>query len=233
MLTPLQRLRPEFDPGPRPADGPDAAPGFEGAPGFEAALRGRPARLVRSDGVVVDLAVRRWHDPASDGDGWLLDRCRGAAIDLGCGPGRLVAALRDRRVPALGVDTSPTAERLCRRRGAPMVRRDVFAPQPAEGLWDHVLLADGNIGIGGDPVRLLCRAARLLAPGGTVLVETDPDPWMWWRGSARVRTGGGTGPPVPWACAGVDALVAGAGEAGLVRSDAVGGPRSFVELRRV
>ena len=55
-----------------------------------------------------------------------------------------------------------------------MVRRDVLGPLPGEGTWDHVLLADGNIGIGGDPLRLLHRAAHLLRPGGTVLVETDP-----------------------------------------------------------
>ena len=36
-----------------------------------------------------------------------------------------------------------------------MVRRDLFGALPGEGTWSHVLLADGNIGIGGDPVTLL------------------------------------------------------------------------------
>lgn len=202
------------------------------APGFDAALSGSTARLRRSDGVEVELAVARWHDPASEGDGWLLDRCSGAVIDLGCGPGRLVEALLGRRLPALGVDASAAAEALCRRRRAPMVRRDVFAPQPAEGCWDHVLLADGNIGIGGDPVRLLRRAAALLAPGGTVLVETDPDPGLWWRGSVQVCTADAEGAAVPWACAGADALTRLAPRAGLVRTGGLAGPRSFVELRR-
>lgn len=201
-------------------------------PGFDAALSGSTARLLRSDGVEVELAVARWHDRASDGDGWLLDRCTGAVIDLGCGPGRLVEALLGRRVPALGVDASVAAEALCRRRGVPMVRRDLFAPQPAEGHWDHVLLADGNIGIGGDPLRLLRRAARLLVPGGTVLVETDPDASTWWRGSVRVRTADADGTAVPWACAGADALTRLAPRAGLVRTGGHAGPRSFVELSR-
>ena len=33
---------------------------------------------------------------------------------------------------------------------------------------------DGSIGIGGDPVALLRRVGCLLAPGGQVLVETEP-----------------------------------------------------------
>ena len=52
--------------------------------------------------------------------------------------------------------------------------RSVFQPVPGEGGWDTVLLADGNIGIGGDPVALLTRCRELLAPAGRVLVELDP-----------------------------------------------------------
>jgi SAM-dependent methyltransferase len=186
--------------------------------------------LVRDDGVELDLDVRRWRWAAHGEDGWLLDRCHGPAIDLGCGPGRLVAALTARGIPALGVDVSAVAERLCRRRRAPMVRRDVFAPLPGERTWQHVLLADGNIGIGGDPLALLHRAARLLAPGGTLLVETDTVPDLLWRGTARLRTTTGTGTPLPWACAGADALVGLATTLGLRRTGHHRGARSFVQL---
>ena len=37
-----------------------------------------------------------------------------------------------------------------------------------------MLLADGNVGIGGDPDALLARCARLLHPLGRLLCETDP-----------------------------------------------------------
>jgi SAM-dependent methyltransferase len=196
---------------------------------FDAALWGAPARLLRSDGTEIVLAVRRWHADATRDDGWLLDRCTGPVVDLGCGPGRLVVALTHRGIPALGVDVSEAAVAQCRARGAAVLHRDLFAGLP--GRWQHVLLADGNIGIGGDPVRLLRRAAALLRPGGTVLVETDPDPTAWWSGTARVHTPEGAGPPLPWAVVGADALRAAAAAAGLEVSATQAGGRAFTELR--
>ena len=81
----------------RPVFATDVAPlGMSGSPGvqadlvpsfFDAALAGRSHRLVRADGVVLPLAVQRWQDDADGDDGWLLERCRGATLDLGCGPG--------------------------------------------------------------------------------------------------------------------------------------------------
>ncbi len=195
---------------------------------FDALLRGLPARMLRSDGVEVVLAVRRWHGEADAEDRWLLDRCAGPALDLGCGPGRLVVALARRGIPALGVDASPAAVALCRARGAAVLRRDLFAALP--GGWQHVLLADGNIGIGGDPVRLLRRVAELLRPGGTVLVETDPDPAAGWSGTAQVHTPDGAGPPLPWAVLGMDALREAAAAAGFRPTASHVGARSFSEL---
>ena len=112
-----------------------------------------------------------------------------------------------------------------------MLRRDVFGALPAAGRWQHVLLADGNIGIGGDPSRLLRRAAALLAPGGTLLVETDPEPRACWSGTARVCTRAGAGPPLPWAVVGAAVLRELAATVGLGVSATCAGPRSFAELR--
>ncbi len=197
---------------------------------FARALAGQHAELVRCDGGTARLDVDRWRGAAAGEDSWLLGRCRGATIDLGCGPGRLLEALAARGVPALGVDISPEAMSQCASRGVPAVYADVFTPLPGEGTWCHVLLADGNLGIGGDPVALLRRAAQLIAPAGTVLVELDPAEPGLWRGEARVRSRHAVTPPFPWASAGPSALPDLAARAGLLPSAFYRGVRQFVEL---
>lgn len=74
-------------------------------------------------------------------------------------------------VPALGVDVSATAVRLARRSGAPALHRDVFAPLPGTGRWHTVLLANGVVGLGGDPLRVLRRAGELLRRGGRCVID--------------------------------------------------------------
>lgn len=200
--------------------------------GFDAALAGGTSRLLFSDGSAVDLEVTRWGADASGDDAWLVDRCVGPTVDLGCGPGRLVTALAERGVPVLGVDESGVAATHCHRRRVTMLCQDLFAPLPTEGGWSHVLLADGNIGIGGEPARLLERAARLLRSGGTVLVEADTRAELIWQGQVRVCSNGIVGDPLPWAVVGLDVL-AGLGEAlGLVTTERHAGDRAFLELTR-
>jgi hypothetical protein len=104
------------------------------------------------------------------------------------------------------VDISAEAIRQARRRGAPAERADVFARVLGEGHWQHVLLVDGNIGIGGDPNRLLRRCAELLAPDGNLIVELDPPGAPSWIGDVRLRHRGRTSDRFPWAAVGIDDL---------------------------
>jgi hypothetical protein len=60
-------------------------------------------------------------------------------------------------MPVLGVDVSPAAVARAKGAGGAVLRRSVFDRLPAEGRWGTALLADGNIGIGGDPHALLRR----------------------------------------------------------------------------
>jgi SAM-dependent methyltransferase len=130
-------------------------------------------QLCDDQGRCQPMPLHAWHAPGLPGDQALLDRCRGATLDVGCGPGRLTAALTARSLPALGIDISAAAVELTRRRGGPALRVSVFGPLPAEGRWNTVLLADGNIGIGGDPGALLRRSRALLTAGGRVVLELD------------------------------------------------------------
>ena len=139
----------------------------------------------------------------------------GPTIDLGCGPGRLVADLIRRGVPALGVDQSATAVELARRSGAPALRRDVFDPLPGMGRWQTVLLADGNVGLGGDPTRVLRRAADLLRRGGLCIAEFDSAPSGVITRWVRLESARTVGPWFRWATVGVDSAPRIAGDAGL------------------
>ena len=63
--------------------------------------------------------------------------------------------------------TSPTPPSgRTRARGGSALLRDVFRTLPAEGRWRTLLLADGNIGIGADPVALLQPLPRAAEPAG-------------------------------------------------------------------
>lgn len=190
--------------------------------------------MLRADGRRQRLPVTRWMGTPDRADCVLLDACHGATVDVGCGPGRLTAALTARAVVALGIDTSATAVRMARHKGAAALRRSVFDPLPGESRWRHALVADGNIGIGGDPSALLRRLASLLAPGGTVLVETEP-PGIGVRQECvrLVRAGSPAGPSFRWAWVAADALDPLARAAGLLpRWSRSYDGRWFAELER-
>ncbi|MQA94314.1 MAG: SAM-dependent methyltransferase [Streptosporangiales bacterium] len=181
-------------------------------------------------GARVPLDAQRWLRPIA-GDEALLDRCAGPTLDVGSGPGRLVLALGERGVPALGIDITPHAVRLTRRAGGLALYRDVFGRVPGTGRWRRLLLADGNIGIGGDPAGLLRRVAEPLGPDGRALVELRPPGAPSRTDRVRLRGPAGAGPWFAWARVGVDdvpALVADAGLAVRERWSAAG--RYFATL---
>ena len=170
-------------------------------------------------GHALPLQVARWCGPPDAADEELLGRCRPPVLDIGCGPGRLTIALAERGIPVLGVDISRTAVARVHRAGACAIRRSVFDPLPGQGRWATALLADGNIGIGGYPDELLRRCARLLAPGGRLLVEVEREDIDERMTAWLEHADGRRGPVFPWARLGVSALLRLAAAAGLTLVD--------------
>ena len=177
------------------------------------------ARNLRGD--VRQLPMTRWiggsditvHDRRADEH--VIGLCSpNPTLDLGCGPGRFTAALQLRGRAALGVDSSGAAVEMTRLRGGVAVRGDLFGPLPAEGCWEQILLLDGNIGIGGDPVRMLRRAAELLATGGIIIVEIEHTVAASHE-VLRWETENHVGPWFPWSRISSTALGDIAGAAGL------------------
>lgn len=230
-MLPLTRPAPA-----RPSDPPAAAP-RPVPPGrllahwlSTAADQDLQPRLLRlSDGRLVPLDVARWSGPVGAADESMLARATGPVLDVGCGPGRLTAALHRRGVEVLGLELLPDVPVLARAAGAPLQVGDVFEPLP--GGWGTVLLADGNVGIGGDAGRLLRRVAGLLAPGGRVLCELLP--YGDSTGPVRLEGLGVTSAWFGWALPGRRTLPALADAAGLaVREDWQCEGRVFAELVR-
>jgi 2-polyprenyl-3-methyl-5-hydroxy-6-metoxy-1,4-benzoquinol methylase len=203
---------------------------------FEQALDGT-AKVVATgiDGRAVPSLseLDRWRAAADEVDQLALSRCEGPVLDVGCGPGRIVTALAERGIPALGVDISARAVSLTTSRGASALRRPVQAPLPGEGRWGSVLLMDGNIGIGGKPAELLRRCAELVRPDGLILVEADPDDDL--DDSAPIVLRSSTGrhsTPLPWARVGTRALLRHAHTARLLPTeDWRAGHRAFLAFR--
>ncbi|MDN4161656.1 methyltransferase domain-containing protein [Nocardioides abyssi] len=194
---------------------------------FASALRGQPCAVVGLGEEPEPLPVASWTAEADDDDRAILAHCHGPTLDIGCGPGRMAAALSDLGHVVLGIDVVHEAVGQTRDRGVDALRRDVLADRlPGEGLWLTALLADGNIGIGGDPEALLARAAALLGRGGRVVVELAGPGVRRSSAWARLQCDGALSRPFRWAVLGVDDVAEVAASAGLeVRETAEHGGR--------
>ena len=181
---------------------------------FADALHGSPTVVVGLGQEPAALPMHLWRRPADHLDRAMIELCVGPTLDIGCGPGRMTEALASAGHIALGIDVVDAAVSLTRRRGVSAVRRDVFDRVPGEGLWRTALLADGNVGIGGNPVVLLQRARHLLAPGGRVVVEVAPPGVALTQTWAVLETADRRSRPFRWATLGVDDLTATAAAAG-------------------
>jgi len=183
---------------------------------FSHALRGEVCHLTTPGEYRLELPVADWRRPSDAGDELLLRWCDGATLDVGCGPGRLIAELAVRGHVALGIDIVAEAIEQSRSRGAAALERDVFAPVPGEGRWETALLADGNIGIGGDATTLLDRIRRILRPGGRLVVETAPPGQRSSTVVARLECPCGHSGAFPWSVVSIDDLARMAQPAALV-----------------
>ncbi|CQD04124.1 type 12 methyltransferase [Mycobacterium lentiflavum] len=192
---------------------------------YDRALGGERCWIRHDDGEVRVLPAHRWLGARCSGglvddldevfDEAVTQMCSGPTIELGCGPGRLVARLFERGIPALGIDRSATAIRLAGRGGAPALLGDVFEPLPGMGRWQTVLLVDGNVGLGGDPRRILARAAELLRRGGRCVAEFEADAIGIRARWVRLESACDVGPWFRWASVGVDSAAALAAQVGL------------------
>jgi SAM-dependent methyltransferase len=105
---------------------------------------------------------------------------RGRVLDVGCGAGRAVLYLQERGVDVTGIDNSPLAVTVCRRRGAVNVEVRSITRLRGLGKFDTILMLGSGFGLFGsrDRARRLLRTMRgMTSPRGRVVAATR-DPHM-------------------------------------------------------
>jgi SAM-dependent methyltransferase len=147
-----------------------------------AALDGRKTfEIVERDDGFIDAAVgsriylapfRRW--PANDRRAMRF--VRGRVLDVGCGGGRVCLHLQERGQDFVGIDISPGAIEVCRRRGVRDVRLcSIDDVDESLGVFDTIVMLGNNFGLFANAAktkRLLRRFHRLTSDRGRIVAET-------------------------------------------------------------
>jgi SAM-dependent methyltransferase len=115
---------------------------------------------------------RRW--PAVHRQGMRF--VRGRVLDVGCGGGRVCLHLQGRGLDVVGIDVSPGAVEVCRRRGVRDVRlSSIDDVDESLGVFDTIVMLGNIFGLFASAVkakRLLRRFHRLTSESGRIVAET-------------------------------------------------------------
>jgi SAM-dependent methyltransferase len=101
---------------------------------------------------------------------------RGRVLDVGCGGGRVCLHVQERGQEVVGIDVSPGAVEVCRRRGVADVRlRSIEDVDESLGVFDTIVMLGNNFGLfagAAKAKRLLRRFHRLTTERGRIVAET-------------------------------------------------------------
>lgn len=108
-----------------------------------------------------------------------IRHARDRVLDIGCGAGRCLLHLQTKGHDVTGIDTSPLAVKVCKRRGLKNVYvRSITEIGPDLGTFDTVIMFGNNFGLFGSFRRarwLLRKLHRMTSEDARLIVETmDP-----------------------------------------------------------
>jgi SAM-dependent methyltransferase len=141
---------------------------------------GQPREIIERDDGFVEAGqsefylapFRRWHPLTRRA----MRSVRGRVLDIGCGGGRVCLHLQDRGLDVVGIDVSPGAVEVCRRRG---VRDARVCPieniDSSLGVFDTIVMLGNNFGLFGSEAkarRLLLRFHKVTSDRGRIVAET-------------------------------------------------------------
>ncbi len=101
---------------------------------------------------------------------------RGRVLDVGCGAGRVCLHLQERGQDVVGIDVSPGALEVCRRRGVRDTRLcSIDDVDESLGAFDTIVMLGNNFGLFASAAkarRLLRRFHRLTSDRGRIVAES-------------------------------------------------------------
>jgi SAM-dependent methyltransferase len=138
--------------------------------------------IEREDGFIALSAEGRryfskyqdWHPVEQEAMHWLAP---GRVLDLGCSAGRVALYLQDQGYEALGIDVSPLALDVCRRRGLEDVRlMSITQVGRRLGIFDNILMMGCNWGLMSNRRRarwLLRKFYAMTSPAARIIATTN------------------------------------------------------------
>ena len=120
----------------------------------------------------------RWHSATGSWDGKVV-------VDIGCGPGNVFATLGGRPKLLIGADVSRGALQMARQIGYLPILADAHGLPFISGFADLVVV-NATLHHCDDMARVLAEAGRLVAPGGVLVTDHDPQLSAWnFQGPAK------------------------------------------------
>lgn len=105
-----------------------------------------------------------------------MEFVRGRVLDVGVGAGRFALYLQERGHEVVGIDVSPGALEICRKRGVKNVKQVPFHSVDASlGTFDTVLMMGNNFGLFANPRRakwMLRRLKKLTSQDARIVAES-------------------------------------------------------------
>lgn len=168
-------------------------------------LDGNPGHelIERNDGyIAVGAGTEAYFAEPSDQQREVVEHAVGRVLDVGCGAGRNALYLQERGLDVVGIDVSPLAIEVCRRRGLRDARLlSVEEVDASLGSFDTVLMLGHNLALLGGARgarRILRRLHSVVVPGGRLIGDIldpyqteDPDHLAYHaRNRSKGRMGG-------------------------------------------